>query len=50
MFFVSGYYEYNHPQNVAIGIVNWMFQESVFSSQPSILKGHSFGVRAGWMF
>ena len=50
MFFVSGYYEYNHPHNTAIGIVNWMFEETVFSSQPDILKGHSFGVRAGWMF
>ncbi len=52
-FFISGYYEYNHTHNPAIRFINWMseysFGERLCSSQPDILKGHSFGVRIGVM-
>lgn len=54
VFFVSGYYEYNHTHNAGIKLINWMsynaFGESLIGgSQPDVLKGHSFGVRIGVM-
>jgi hypothetical protein len=48
--FINGYYEFNHTNNYMISFINWMFESQVFSNQPSVLKGHSFGARIGWMF
>ena len=42
VFFVNGYYEYNHTHNPILKLMN-------SGTQPTVLNGHSFGVRVGAM-
>lgn len=49
-FLVNGYYEFNHTHNTAIDLINAIDLFPTINTQPSVLKGHSFGVRVGWMF
>lgn len=46
--FLNMYYEYNHTHNPFIDMLNWV--DFGISHQPSVLKGHSFGVRIGLQF
>ena len=52
-FFANAYYEFNHTHNSAINIINTIGEgiyPQINTVQPDVLKGHSFGVRIGWMF
>lgn len=46
--FISAYYEFNHNHNTFINILNKLDLD--IEKQPKYLNGHSFGVRAGWLF
>lgn len=43
--FVNAYYEFNHTHNPFIDMLNWV--DFGIGHQPSVLKGHSFGIRLG---
>lgn len=47
--FLNGYYEYNHNHNTILSLADWLFG-GINNYQSSVLNGHSFGVRMGWMF
>lgn len=51
--FITGFYEYNYTHNTAIKVINWIIETGKLGhidSQPDLLKGHTCGVRLGWMF
>lgn len=51
--FMSLFYEYNYNHNVIVKALDWTLRTCGFgqmNEQPNELKGHSYGIRVGWMF